>query len=252
MYDFKTVFSSNHLRFTQVSNRIWSSFPGSVSQSNLDFTGIICDRENWVPWRAFRDWMEKISAHLHTWAAEQLAKVAKGHKDDCHLAPQNPSVYLRHPHGLPRQKGNRWPHHSFAFQMPIPQTGVLTLVKAFPTTFKQLKKSLTRCPWRSNWYRYQHSGCRTTICSWQGHLQLSPDYPQLLHGVWCSPFMPTPVLPSTQVLSTCLKPGGTILSLFLAVGTFRKHIPCGTDLPSIHFCLHLSALLKYKTTCHTG
>lgn len=153
MYDFKTVFSSNHLRFTQVSNRIWSSFPGSVSQSNLDFTGIICDRENWVPWRAFRDWMEKISAHLHTWAAEQLAKVAKGHRDDCHLAPQNPSVYLRHPHGLPRQKGDRWPHHSFAFQMPMPQTGVLTLVKAFPTTFKQLKKSLTRCPWRSSWYR---------------------------------------------------------------------------------------------------
>ena len=44
--DFRTVFSSNYLGFTQNTNRIWTSFPGNMSQENLEFTGLVCDREN--------------------------------------------------------------------------------------------------------------------------------------------------------------------------------------------------------------
>ena len=43
--DFKTVFSCNHLSCTH-RNRICTSFPGNMSQSNLESTGLIRDRKN--------------------------------------------------------------------------------------------------------------------------------------------------------------------------------------------------------------
>lgn len=65
---FKTAFPSNHPRFTQDRNRIWTSTPGNMSQSNLDCTGIICNRENWclaesseAEWRKHRSFTDPSS-----------------------------------------------------------------------------------------------------------------------------------------------------------------------------------------------
>lgn len=44
--DFKTKFGCNSLRFIQDRNRIWTSFPENMSQTILEFTGLIRDREN--------------------------------------------------------------------------------------------------------------------------------------------------------------------------------------------------------------
>lgn len=146
----KTAFPSNHPRFTQDRIRIWTSTPGSMSQSNLDCQAP-GNRETWVPGRLQRLNGEN-TAHLQTWAAE-LVEGQGGQGAHRWLSFK--------PHKIPLfSKASSW---LFWIKMQPWSTSLTCLPNAHTADrnsqawWKHLlqpsnnwRKSLTGCPWKTS------------------------------------------------------------------------------------------------------
>lgn len=192
--DFRTVFSSNCLGFTQNTKRIWTSFPGDMSQENLGFIGLVCDRED----------LQTLSALA---SFQRLEKTPRPFTDlgsritRCPRWPRAQRWASFGPHKLLQfsklSSGLSWTKQKQKHTLPpkCPHQGqkFWGLIRALPTTLKQSNIG-DQTPMEEQ--PVQVPAGRDIL---ENHLLLTRDlrlfldHPRLLPGVWCWPFMPTPV-----------------------------------------------------------